>query len=197
MADRLNGGVWFRLEPIAEENETNFECSKIGGSPCFPLDFLEQHSLYDDLFVAQLNLAELQIPNLPNEGFLYFFLNVEEYPYQAKVVFNNAPVEEVFVLINEDFEDFGDPSAYQIIPIEGKDEQQTGLGICTEFDPNLDLDCVIDTADNLNLLELDSLSLPYGVLTLGQPDGWYLFVISKKDLEKGDFSNVQFVAYGS
>ncbi len=183
----------FKLVKIDKEDESNFECSKIGGSPVFPLGFLEKNGVYDDLFIAQLNLAELNLPRLPKQGFLYFFLNVDEYPYQAKVLYSNEQVREVFELINEHFDDFGDPSAYKIVPTD----EQTGLGICTQFNPNLDLDCVIRTEGALNLLELDSLELPFGVLTLGQPDGWYLFVIDDDDLAELDFSNVTFLSYGS
>ncbi len=183
----------FKLVPIAEENENTFELSKIGGSPAFPWGFLQENSLENDLFVAQLNLSQWQIPSLPETGFLYFFLNVDEYPYQAKVVYTDDTVCEVYELINEYFDDFGDPSAYAIM----LSQDETGLGICTQFNPDLDLDSQIETAHALNLLELDSLQLPQGVLTLGQPDGWYLFVIDEDDLKAGDFSNVTFLSYGS
>ncbi len=183
----------FKLVKIDQENESNFECSKIGGSPVFPMNFLEDNGVYDCLFVAQINLAQIKCDKLPSEGFLYFFLNIDEYPYEGKVIYTNEQVVQVYQLINEDFDEFGDPSAYQIVPTE----EDAGLGICTPFDENLDLDSQIETFGAINLLELDSMSLPQGVLTLGQPDGWYLFVIDTDSLAEGDFSQVTFLAYGS
>ncbi len=185
--------MYFKLQKMEFENEMNYEKSKIGGSPVFPIGFFTENNLEEDMFIAQVNLNEIKCEGLPQEGYLYFFLNVDKYPYQPKVFYTKEQVREVYEDINEGFEDYGRIDAYEIIPTT----EDYGHSLATLPNPELDIDCMVDTTDLIVLLELDSLELPTNVLNLGTPDGWYLFVIQKNDLENLDFSKVEFVSYGS
>lgn len=185
--------IYFKLTKIEEEDEKTYERSKMLGSPVFPKGFVGKHKLNDALFICQLNLSEMSDPKLPTEGFLYIFLNIDTYPYKPKVFYTNEEVLEVFDTINEGFDDYGDPNGYLIEKVDEYD----GFGFLTEFDPSLDLDSQIDTSEYACLLEIDSINLPVNTLTLGQPDGWYMFLIKEEDLKAKNFKNVKFITYGS
>ncbi len=187
----------FKLKKIEIENETNYKKSKIGGSPVFPLGFFQKQNLDEDLFIAQINLSEINNQLLPKKGFLYFFLNIDMYPYVPKVLYTDEEVREVFENINEGFEDYGEIEGYEIVP----SNDDTGLLFCSEVHQNLALELEsyieVDANELISLLEFDSLELPFNVLNLGTPDGWYLFLIKKEDLKKLDFSKVEFISFGS
>lgn len=186
--------VHFKLVKLVKEDEKNYAVSKIGGQPVFPKDFMKKHHLEDDLFICQVNLKELHDEKLPEKGFLYFFLNTRDYPYKPKVFFSEDedPIE-VVEDINDAFDFSDDRSGFQMV----RTDEDTGFGLDTPFDPNIDADASFDTEGKVNLLELDTISLPEGVLQLGQPDGWYMFIIKETDLAKRDFSKVEFNAFGS
>lgn len=183
----------FNFKKITKEDNDTFELSKIGGSPVFPKNFYKKNKLQDDFFFAQVNLKELSSDPLPKEGFLYFFLKCGSYPYKARVFYSKEEPKEVIEGINDDFADFGNSEGYQLV----KSSKDTGFALCSDFNPDLDLESQVTLKDGICLLEIDTISLPPNTLTLGQPDGWYMFVMKKEDLKKLDFSKVEFMEFGS
>lgn len=190
--------IYFKLTKILKESPETFEKSKILGSPVFPKDFIERNDLEDKYFVMQLNLSELNIYNsntiLPSQGFLYFFLDVNTYPYKPSVIYTSEEVIEVYDDINDIYEDFGDYHGYMI---EFDDNPECGHYLLGDINQDLDLDCEFDTTGYVTLLEIDSLNLPENCMQIGQPDGWYIFLIKEKDLRNLNFKKVKFVDFGS
>lgn len=188
--------IYFKFTKINEENEDTYLVSKIMGSPAFPTHFLENNHLEEMYFVMQLNLSELSCYDtlLPKEGMLYFFLDITSYPYEPIVIYTNEEITTVYDNINEGFEEYGDISSYKLEFTQDKEDGHIILG---DIDPSLDLDCEIDTTGYIMLLNIDSLMLPEKTLTLGNPDGWYIYLIKEEDLKKQDFSKVKFVDFGS
>ena len=95
----------FSLKRVSHEENANLDHSKLLGTPVFPEDFFETHDLNDnDYFVAQLNLSEIKDPNglLPNKGFLYFFLDIDE--LTPKVIYEPRDPEMMMDDINESFD---------------------------------------------------------------------------------------------
>lgn len=191
--------ISFGFKLLEKENEETFEKSKILGSPVFPDGFYEENNLDDLLFVMQLNLNDLnaKYPNnlLPKNGFLYIFLDVDEYPYEPYVFYTNKETKVVYDDFNDIFDDeFGDYRGYELVFNDNDEDSNYILG---DIDCDLGLDCEIDTSGYVVLLQIDSLSLPTNVLTLGQPDGYYVFLIKESDLKNKNFNNVKFIDFGS
>lgn len=187
--------LYFKIRKMEVEDSSNYEISKMFGSPVFPTDFFEKNKLNDDFFLLQINLEEIKdMQNiLPKEGYLYFFLNILEYPYVPKVLYTKEEITTVYDDINEVFEEMGDYHGYELV--FGSDDE--GHFIIGDIDPNLDLDCEIDTTGYVTLLQIDSLNLPNNICQLGEPDGWYIFLIKEDDLRNLNFKNVKFVSFGS
>lgn len=188
--------LYFKIRKIEEENSSNYEISKMFGSPVFPTDFFEKNKLNDDFFLIQINLAEIKDLQdvLPKEGYLYFFLNILEYPYIPKVFYTNEEITTVYDDINEVFEEMGDYHGYELVFGDNSEDAHFILG---DIDQDLDLDCEINTEGYVTLLQIDSLNLPNGICQLGEPDGWYIFLIKENDLKNLNFKNVKFISFGS
>ncbi len=188
--------IYVKLNKIKEENEYTYGVSKLNGSPVFPLNFFMENELDELYFVAQINLKEINNYQeyLPKTGYLYIFLDVSSYPYTPKVLYTNDEIKEVYDDINDYFDCFGDYKGYQLTFSTSEESPHYILG---NIDENLEIDCEVDTNGLVVLFMLDSLELPSNVCTLGQPDGWYIFLIKEEDLKKLDFSKVIFVDFGS
>lgn len=188
--------IYIKLNKIKEENETTYEVSKMLGSPVFPRYYLQDNNLEELFFVMQINLEEIKDYQdyLPKEGYIYIFLDTSRYPYIPKVLYTNEEVIEVYDDINEQFFEYGN---YQGYSLSFSLDEESPHYILGNIDVDLDIDCEIDTTGYVVLLSIDSLELPQRVLTIGQPDGWYIFLIKEEDLKKLDFSKVKFIDFGS
>ena len=188
--------IYFKLEEILNEDISTYEISKVSGSPALPTDFLEKHNLENDLFVMQINLTEISKYNklLPSSGMIYIFLDVESFPYIPKVIYTTEEITTVYDDINEGFEDYTKVNGYKLKVTNSLDDGHYLFG---EVDVDLDIEQEFDITGYKVLLSIDSLNLPYGVLRLGSPDNWYIFLIKEDDLINKDFSKVKFIDFGS
>lgn len=188
--------IYFKVKKIEKESYSTFDKSKMFGSPVFPRKFFKKHRLDNYFFLMQVNLKDLEGKQeyLPSIGYLYFFLDISSYPYYPKVIYSNEEVIEVYDDINEIFSEYGDYHGYELVfDFEG----DSGNYLLGNIDEDLDLDSELDTTGYISLLQLDSLSLPEGMCQLSQPDGWYIFLIKKEDLENLNFRKVKFIDFGS
>lgn len=159
--------------------------SKFFGSPTMPEEWLSDGTVGDgDFFFAQLRLAEIKgfidSEMLPKKGFIYFFLTENDGSYTPNVKYFDGEPDILIDDFNVGFDFLGD---------------------CAETDYSADF-CKADSfSDGTRLLADDGDSvilLQYDPLDDGMPE--FLadteklarFRIKKSDLEKLDFSNVEF-----
>lgn len=183
----------FNLSICQKEEPKMLALSKFFGNPVFPKDFVEKNIDDYDYFLCQINLNQLNKEGkypLPN-GMLYFFLNVRYYPYKAKVLYTDKMLEQDYSNFNDSFEDL---KCKQIFYLNfAKNEESNFLF------GNIDADEIseIDTTDYVNLLCIDSLTVPNSFPNFGAIDGFYYFLIKQSDLLKFNFKKVLFVAHSS
>lgn len=191
-------GNFFKLIRCEKENNADLDRSKLLGSPVTPLDLFENNGVTeDDYFVAQINCAELPDHTYaPARGWLYFFLDFNT--LQPKVIYTDKEPEELREGINEafDVESCGDPTALHLEFVEESEGFVFG-----ENDPDLDLAAYADVSDKVTLLQIDALGIPNQspILTFADfpvSDGYLIFLISREDLAKLDFSKVELLNYG-
>ena len=193
-------GIYFTYKPM-EENEENITKSKFLGSPVFPLDFLETHSITDNLyFMAQINLEDIKDKQsvLPDCGFLYFFLDVDT--LEPTVWFTKDEPAVVMDDINDIFEgEYGATVPYELC---FDPELTEGHYLLGDVNPDLGLEGDIDTDGKITLLEIDALALPddpciFDFDSLANGIGRYVFLIPEEDLARRDFSRVECIDCGS
>lgn len=196
-------GIYFSQTPIEQESEQTYACSKFLGCPTFPQNFLidadgECILSESDYFIMQVNLQDIAHRQslLPNEGMLYFFIDVDT--YEPKVLYasdlQTGPLE-VYDDINDAFSaDFGITQGYRLVFDESLQE---GHYLAGDINPDLDIYADTDTEGYITLLEIDFLALPReDMLTFGYLaplGGHYVFLIKEEELMELDFSNVKFV----
>lgn len=195
-------GIYFKQKRIEEEGPENYECSKLLGSPVFPEGFLGSGEDYlltdDDFFIMQLNLSDVKgcCEYLPDSGFLYFFLDVDD--LTPKVLYTEDEVIEVIDDINECFDgEYGKTDAYELV---FGSEDQDGHLLLGELDEDIGLEGFTDTDGYVTLLQIDALELPDEILrleTICRLDGYFVFLIKEEDLKRRDFSRVIFVDCGT
>ncbi|MCR4561760.1 MAG: DUF1963 domain-containing protein [Bacilli bacterium] len=189
----------FSLKRVEVEENAELDTSKLLGSPVVPADFLKRNGITENYyFVAQINLSEVPPrEGFPKKGFMYFFVEVDE--LKAKVLYTEEEPSEVIEDINENFDpdDYGDPTCLQM-----KFAEKGGSAIFSEVDPDIGLDSVTDIDDKVMLLLIDALSLPqeekkpFIFTSFGMGDGYWAFLITKEDLAKRNFKNVEFIDIG-
>jgi uncharacterized protein YwqG len=137
----------------------------------------------DDFFFCQIKLSELREHTtctlLPPKGFLYIFLTItEDGTFKPNVRLSKEEPDTLIDDFNYGFDFLGDTDAeYSIDFTEESDNSETTL--------------FIEDCENYILLQYDPLddNMPE---FLQETEKQALFTISKKDLEKLDFSNVEF-----
>ena len=192
--------IYYKLKACKKEPNARLDGCKVLGSPVFPENFLEKHPLSeDDYFVAQVNLSELpKRPGIPNEGWLYFFVNVET--LKPTVFYTKEEPAELVDNINESFdEDYYGTTICHYMEFNEESEAFLFGDNC----PDLDLGMYLkDEDEKFTLLQIDALGFPKKsrILRLGNlatNDGYFIFVMPKKDLAKLNFKNVELIDYGS
>lgn len=146
------------------DGKHDFGASKFFGAPVMPAEWQERFS-EDIIFFGQIRLsdiAELDTENkLPHTGYLYLFLDIEMYPYQAMAYyydgepnvivddFNEAEVQ--FAHLNEDWlmsfepadEDFDGTRLFGV-PSSG---YETDEELLLQFDPLAESTGFLDNID--------------------------------------------------
>lgn len=161
----------------------DLKVSKLFGVPVIPMEW--KNSFSDDvIFFGQIRLsdiAKLDTENkLPHKGYLYFFLDVLSYPYQALVYYYDGEpnvviddfneIEPMFANLNEDY----------LMTFEKVDDDYSGTKLFGL--PSFGY----ETKDDL-LLQFDPLAEDTGFLD--NIDGYAYFFFGK---DKSDFDSVYF-----
>ncbi len=162
----------FKILTNIQETDENLDNSKFFGSPVFPENFLENNNLENDFFFFMLNLNEYQNSLFPQNGFLYFFLNLDHNPCTPKVIYTTDELVEVYDNINEDF-NMEDSNA---LFIEKCDESNNAL--------------FLEKESTVILLQIDLDFVPLSFPRFNKTSGKIVFEISKEALTKKDFSCV-------
>ncbi len=110
--------------------EHDLGASKFFGAPTIPAEWQDMFS-DDVIFFAQFRLsdiAELDTENkLPHTGYLYLFLDVEMYPYQALAYYYNGEPNVVIDDFNEIEPQFSHLNEDWIMTFEPVDESSDGI----------------------------------------------------------------------
>ena len=104
--------------------------SKFFGAPAIPAEWQERFS-EDVIFFGQIRLsdiAELDTENkLPHTGYLYLFLDVEMYPYQAMAYYYDGEPNVVIDDFNEAEPQFAHLNEDWLMSFEPADEASDGI----------------------------------------------------------------------
>lgn len=174
----------FKLKVEKAHGDYDYGTSKFLGAPTIPESWLSDGTLNDDdFFFCQIKLSELRENSdctlLPPKGFLYIFLTItEDGTFKPNVQLCNEEPDTLIDDFNLGFDFLGDTEAeYSIDFADETSDSETAL--------------FIENGDNYILLQYDPLddNMPE---FLQETEKQALFTISKKDLEKLDFSNVGF-----
>lgn len=190
------GKLAFTLKRVPKEKNEELDCCKLLGSAVMPAGLLDGLRLKpEEYFVAQINCAALpDTPPFPNEGFLYFFVNINT--MKPRVVYTEKEPEELIDNMDEDFdvESCGDPTCLKMEFCE-----ESGSFLFGEIDHDTGVDMEVDTAGKLTLLQIDAYTLPEGKQkplifgNFGMLDGYWIFLVSEEDLAKRRFKNVELI----
>ena len=111
------------------DGEHDYGASKFFGAPVIPADWQDMFS-EDVIFFAQIRLsdiAELDTENkLPHTGYLYLFLDIEMYPYQAMAYYYDGEPNVVVDDFNEAEEQFAHLNEDWLMNFETADEDSDG-----------------------------------------------------------------------
>jgi len=93
------------IHAVKAPEKYDFGASKFFGDPTVPGDW--EDKFYDtEMFFCQIRLsdiAELDTENiLPHTGYLYVFLDIESYPYEARVLYYDGEPDTVLDDFNAD-----------------------------------------------------------------------------------------------
>ncbi|MCR5349113.1 MAG: DUF1963 domain-containing protein [Bacilli bacterium] len=188
---------YFKLRRCEEEANEDLDRSKLLGAPVMPEGFFEKLGLSEsDYFIAQINCSELPDHTYaPEKGWVYLFLDIDT--LQPKAFYTAEEPAELLSEINANFdeESCGETVAHYLDFVEESEAFVFG-----PKDKDLDLQAYADTEGKVTLLQIDALALGDSKLfqftDLAVGDGYLIFLIDKKKLAKGDFSEVSFIDYG-
>lgn len=193
--------IYFTQEKIIKEDESTYLLSKFLGIPVFPLDFFEKHKVSNnDYYIMQINLKDLYCFDtpLPKDGYLYVFINLIN--NTPKIIYEKECDDLQYVPdINDLFIDICGPNeGYKLVFDESLNEGHYILG---DIDYDLDIELPIKLDDYKTLLLIDFLALPESekILQFSEictNDGYGLFLIKDKDLQKQNYKNVIFTEIG-
>ena len=161
----------------------NIDSSKFLGDPAIPAELDADSVLGDDeVFLCQLDCAEIKPFDksdlLPKEGWLWFFVDLEDYPYKPRVVYSKWGPEFVLEEYNEEWVE--DTTRAWGVTFSDKEKDNGGAVI---------LPRVAD--DEVTLLSIDPEKAQLGLLS--GAGGVVSFVIDRAALLEKDFSGVRFV----
>jgi len=112
------------------DGKHDLSASKFFGAPVIPAKWLESFS-DDVIFFAQIRLsdiAELDTDNkLPHTGYLYLFLDIEMYPYQAMAYYYDGEPNVVIDDFNEAEPRFAHLNEDWLMSFEPVDEDFDGI----------------------------------------------------------------------
>ena len=160
--------------------ECEIEDSKLFGEVYLPNEWLEEDVFSPfEFFLCQLNLEQLKIPDLPQVGYLYFFVDafsLTESKMKAKVrYFSEEP--DAYTDFNDGYFDC------DLQPILIKGEQNS------LFQKNIEILNLVEVeGDRVKLLELPTKLLPFELNSEKM-----VFVIDKVELEKLNFAECRLV----
>lgn len=177
----------FKVKNDYLNNEDKLINSKLMGVPVFPLNFFDAYGLDTFMFIGMINLEQIKMYNLPlpKEGFIYFFLDIDESPMVPKVIYCNQPLAEAAVDFNDYYDEFGHIDAYHMKFCEGTNQF---LG---EF--TIDNLKSITNEDYVCLLKIDKDNLPEDFPIFDSFNGPSYYLIKKDELKDLNFNNVIYI----
>lgn len=196
-------GIKYRL--VENELQDELDSSKFFGSPVFPEGLLECLDP-DDVFIGQINLEDIKNYNdvLPKEGVLYFFININMYPYQGKVVYSNKERYLVVDDINDEFiEGYQIPKAMYMEFYEVDDDINTkceynwedfGIQMLGDYPDFIEEEYCL--TDYRCLLMIDAMEVEI-FPNFGSYDGYIFFMIREEDLINQNFNDILLITWDS
>ena len=159
--------------------------SKFFGSPTMPEEWLSDDTIgEDDFFFCQLKLSEFKAYDKDDiipakSGFIYFFLSETEDGFRPNVQYFEGEPETLIDDFNAGFDFLGDVETEYSIDYFETDNTNDGTGI------------LVSDNDEIILLQYDPLDDEMPDF-LAETEKIGRFTIKKEDLEKLDFSKVEF-----
>ncbi len=186
----------------AEEDETPYDYprSKFFGSPVFPRSFIEKEVNFDWVFIAQINLEDVDYYDtdrlLPHKGYLYFFYDEDK--KDIHVMYTAKEITDVVENYNRRFDKKAFEKPYYmtfetkeevIVDSEIRFSSQDGTKLLGfEYD-NIKKGLIDE--DEVMLLQIDPLCAIDFPFISGNNIG-YIF-IKAEDLKKKNFKNTKFI----
>ncbi len=158
--------------------------SKFFGSPTMPEEWLSDGTIGDDdFFFCQLKLSEFKAFDkenlLADKGFIYFFLSESDGNFIPNIQYHEKEPDTLIDDFNAGFDDLGDVETEYSIDYYETEEASDGTGI------------LASKGDEIILLQYDPLDDEMPEF-LAETEKIGYFTIKKADLEKLDFSKVEF-----
>lgn len=161
----------------------NIDSSKFLGDPAIPAELDADSVLGDDeVFICQLDCSEIKPFDksglLPDSGWLWFFVDLEDYPYKPRVVYSKWGPEFVLEEYNEEWVE--DTTRAWGVTFSDKEKDNCGAVILPRV-----------TEDDVTLLSIDPEKTQLGLLA--GAGGTVCFVLKRDELAAQDFRNVRLV----
>ncbi len=174
------GGIYLKLRR-RRDTLANIDDSKFLGDPVIPAELDADSVLGDDeVFICQLDCAQMKPLDrhdlLPREGWLWFFVDLEEYPYSPRVVYSKWGPEFVLEEYNEEWVE--DTTRAWGVTFSDKEKDDGGAVILPRV-----------TEDDVTLLSIDPEKTQLGLLA--GAGGTVSFVLKRDELTAQDFANVR------
>ncbi len=169
----MRKAIKIKLEKAPQEYD--FGCSKFFGDPTIPSAWQERFA-EDIVFFAQLRLEELapydRENRLPHTGYLYFFLDTAQYPYDVWVDYYDGEPDMLVEQFNEAVPEFEHLNQAFIMSFAECDEAADGTRLFGVPSSGCE-------AEEPLLLQFDPLDVPTGFLE--EIDGYaYIFYATDK-----------------
>lgn len=178
----MSNAIGIKIQKAAGDYDLGV--SKFFGNPVIPAKWQDKFS-DDIIFIAQIRLADIAALDtenkLPHTGYLYFFLDIEVYPYQAMVYYYDGEPNMVLDGFNEVEPQFAHLNKGWLMSFEIADENADGIRLFGV--PSFGYE-----ADTELLLQFDPLAQPTGFLE--DIDGYAYFFFGE---DKSDVDSISFI----
>ncbi len=178
----MSNPIYMKLKR-RRDNLDNVDASKFLGDPVIPAELDADSVLGDDeIFLCQLDCAAIAPYDtqrlLPDSGWLWFFVDIEEYPYAPRVIYSVSEPEFVLEEYNEEWVE-NTSVAYGITFSNGAKDNCGAVLLGS------------GAGQSVTLLTVDTVKAKLGVLS--GAGGALHFVIDRDDLAARDFSRVRLI----
>ncbi len=160
--------------------EYDYGASKFFGDPTIPNDWQENYG-EGVMFLAQIRLEDIaeydKEGRLPHKGYLYFFVDTSDYPYEVSVEYYDGEPDTLVEEFNKEVEEFSHLTEAYLMSFEACDDAGNGTRLfgvpLSGYEPYEELDEEL-------LLQFDPLEVETGFLNT--VDGYaYVFLDTKRE----------------